>query len=114
MRKWATKDSLVQNVIDDKENESEGTPGSNPQHDDETYVQNSFGSSSKYRKVLGINWITRTEYFVFEFANIVEAANRLQVTKQIVSYQDICNVFRPTGCCVSDSVECKSFVPGNM
>ena len=80
-RKWATNDSLVQNIIDDKENESEGTPSSNPQHDDETYVQNPFGSSSKYRKVLGINWDTRTDYFVFEFANLVEAANRLQVTK---------------------------------
>ena len=38
LRKWATNDSLVQNVIDDKENESQGTPSSNPQHDDETYV----------------------------------------------------------------------------
>ena len=45
---------IVENAIDDKENESEGTPSSNPQHDDETYVQNSFGSNSKYRKLLGI------------------------------------------------------------
>ena len=37
LRKWATNDSF-QNVIDDKENESQGTPSSNPQHDDETYV----------------------------------------------------------------------------
>ena len=73
---------MVQKVIDDKENKSEGTPSSNPQHDDETYVQKSFGSSSKYRKVLRINWDTRTDNFVFEFANIVEAANRLQVTKR--------------------------------
>ena len=78
LRKWATNDSLVQNVNYDKENKSEGTPSSNPQHDDETYLQNSFGSSSKYRKVRGINWDTRTDYFVFKFANIVEAANRFQ------------------------------------
>ena len=40
LRKWATNDSLVQKVIDDKENKSEETPSSNPQHNDETYVQN--------------------------------------------------------------------------
>ena len=74
-------DSLVQNVIDDKENRSEGTPSSNTQHDDETYVQNSFGNSSKYRKLLGINWDTLSDYFVLEFANILEAANRLQIAK---------------------------------
>ena len=82
LRKWAANGSLVQNVIDDKENEFEGIPSSNPQNDHETYVQNSFGSTSKYRKVLGINWNTRTDYFVFEFANIAEAANRFQVTKR--------------------------------
>ena len=81
LRKWATNDKLVQNAIDDKQNKSEETPSSNIRHDDETYVQNSFGSSAKYRKVLGINWGTNTDCFVFEFANIVEAANRLQVTK---------------------------------
>ena len=82
VRKWATNDSLVQNVIDDKESKSEGTPSSNTQYDNETYLQNSFGSSSKYHKVLGINWDTGTNYFAFEFAKIVEATNRLQVTKR--------------------------------
>ena len=81
LRKRATNNSLVQNVIDHKENKLEGTPSSNTQHDDETYIQNSFSSSSKYHKVLGINWETRKDYFVFEFANIAEVAKRLQVTK---------------------------------
>ena len=52
LRKWATNDSLVRNVIDDKENKSEGTPSSNTQHDDETYIQNSFGSSSNIVRYL--------------------------------------------------------------
>ena len=56
--KWAMNDSLVQNVIDEKENKSKGTPSSSRQYDDETYIQNSFGSSSKYCKVLAINWDT--------------------------------------------------------
>ena len=68
LHKWATNDSLVQIVIDDKENKSEGTPSSNTKHDENhsvvvqkhSNIQNSFGSSSKYRKVLGINWDTRT------------------------------------------------------
>ena len=84
LRKWATNDKLVQNAVDDKQNKSERMPSSNIRHDDETYVQNSFGSSSKYGKVLGINWGTNTICFVFEFANIVEAANRLQVTKHSI------------------------------
>ena len=69
------------NVIDKKENKSEETPSSSRQYDDETYIQNSFGSSSKYCKVLAINWDTETDYFIFEFAHIVEVASRLQVTK---------------------------------
>ena len=69
-------------MIKKKKKKSEGTPSSNTQHDDERHVQNSFGSSSKYREVLGINRDTLTDYFVFEFANIVEAANRLHITKR--------------------------------
>ena len=81
-RKWATNDTLVEFVTDDKENKSEGTPNSNIRHHDETCVQNSFGSSSKYRKVLGINRDINTDCFVFQFENIVEVANKLQVTKR--------------------------------
>ena len=52
LRKKAANNSLVQNVIDDKENKFEGTPSSNTQHDDETYIQNSFGSSSNIVRYL--------------------------------------------------------------
>ena len=34
--------------------------------------------------VLGIDWETSTDCFVFKAANIVEVANRLQVNKHII------------------------------
>ena len=80
--KWAENDSLVQNIIDEEEDKAEGMLSSKIQHGDETYVQNLVGSSSKFRKVFGSNWKINAVCFVFEFANIIEAANRLQVSKR--------------------------------
>ena len=39
LRKWATNESLVQNVIDNKEDKYEGTQSNNIRHDDETFEQ---------------------------------------------------------------------------
>ena len=73
--KWAENDSLVQNIIDEEEDKAEGILSSKIQHDDETYVQNLLGSSSKFRKVL----IGKSIQFVL-FSN--SQTNRLQVSKR--------------------------------
>ena len=36
--------------------------------DDETYVEDSFGNSYTYRKVLSVNWNTTTEKLYFNLA----------------------------------------------
>ena len=40
------------------------------------------GNSYTYRKVLGVNWDTTTDIFVFEFSNIIIIASKLNVTKR--------------------------------
>ena len=42
--------------------------------DDETYVKDSLGNSYAYGKVLGVNWNTTTDKFVFEFNDIINIA----------------------------------------
>ena len=46
-----------------------------------TYKIHSIIVQNIVSKLLGINWDTLSDYFVLEFANIVEAANRLQIAK---------------------------------
>ena len=50
--------------------------------DDETYVKNSLRNRYTYRKVLGVNWNTTTDKFVFEFNDIINIASKLNVTKR--------------------------------
>ena len=47
-------------------------------------------------------------------ADVKQAFHQIETVKEHRDFQDICNVFRSTGRCVSDSVECKSFIPSNM
>ena len=41
-----------------------------------------YGSSSVYWKVLGLNWDTRADDFIFDFENICCTAEKLNVTKR--------------------------------
>ena len=50
--------------------------------DDETNVKHSLGNSDTYRKVLGVNWKTTSNEFLFEFSDILDIASILNVTKQ--------------------------------
>ena len=50
--------------------------------DSERYVENFYGSSSVYRKVLGLNWDTGADDFIFDFEIICRTAEKLDVTKR--------------------------------
>ena len=54
--------------------------------DSETYAANLYVSSSVYRKVLGLNWDTSADDFIFDFGNISRKAEKLDITK--------CNILR--------------------
>ena len=47
-------------------------------------------------------------------ADVKLAFHQIETVKEHCDFQDICNVFRSTGRCVSDSVECKRFISSNM
>ena len=42
----------------------------------------SWVNSHTFRKVLGINWDTNNDFLVYEFADIIAAASKLEITKR--------------------------------
>ena len=78
LHKWVTNSDEIAKLI--KLNESDTTEMHNA--DDKTYVKDSLGNSYTYRKVLGVNWNTATDKFVFEFNDIINIASKLNVTKR--------------------------------
>ena len=78
LHKWATKNDELVKLI--KLNESDTTEKHNA--DDETYVKDSLGNSYTNRRVLGVNWSTVTDKFVFEFIDIINNPSKLSVTKR--------------------------------
>ena len=77
LHKWAINSDELAKLI--KLNENDTTEMHNA--DDETYVKDSLGISGTYRKVLGVNWNTTADKFVFELSNIINIASKLSVTK---------------------------------
>ena len=79
LREWAANSFELKKFIDSNENKSR------PEMDisnSETYVENLYGSSSVYRKVLGLNWDTGAGDFIFDFENISRTAEKLNITKR--------------------------------
>ena len=76
--KWATNGDELAKLI--KLNENDTTELHNA--DDETYVKDSLGISGTYRKVLGVNWNTTANKFVFESSDIINIASKLNFTKR--------------------------------
>ena len=50
--------------------------------DSEIYVESLYGSSSFYQKVLGLNWDTGADDFIFNFEIICRTTEKLDVTKR--------------------------------
>ena len=77
-RKWATNDKTLQKLIDDIECNTEKCIS----RDDVSYTKETFGISNEYRKVLEINWDLGNDKSMFEFNNVVDAAEKLNVTRK--------------------------------
>ena len=55
----------------------------NEKTDESTYTQWQLGfNSHTFPKVLGINWDTNNDFLVYEFANIIAVASKLEITKR--------------------------------
>ena len=78
LHKWVTNNDELAKLI--KLNERDITEMHSA--DDETYVKDSLGINGTYRKVLGVNWNTTADKFVFESSDIVNIASKLNVTKR--------------------------------
>ena len=78
LHKWATNNDELAKLI--KLNESDATEKHNA--DGETYVKDSLGNSYTYRRVLGVDWSTVTDKFVFEFIDVINIPSKLSVTKR--------------------------------
>ena len=112
LRKWAMNDSLVQNVIDNKENKSERTRSGKIRHDNETYAQTDSAAVQNTLKDLPLIRIPiQLVFFFLESQTLLERQTGCKLPNVDLK---ICNVFLLTGCCVSDSVGSKSFIPRNM
>ena len=83
LRKWVTNSFELKKFIDSNENNSQSEMYIS---DSETYAANLYVSSSVYRKVLGLNWDTSADDFIFDFGNISRKAEKLDITK--------CNILR--------------------
>ena len=79
LRKWVTNSFELKKFIDSNENNSQSEMYIS---DSETYVANLYVSSSVYRKVLGLNWDTGANDFIFDFGNISRKAEKLDITKR--------------------------------
>ena len=72
LRKWETNDPELRNIVSEKHETM----------DDVIYVEDIFGMSKKYRKVLGINWDTLTDELITELYAIADEGLKLAVTKR--------------------------------
>ena len=51
--------------------------------DESTYVQSQLGfNSHTFQKVLGVNWHANNDFLIYEFADIIDAASKLEITKR--------------------------------
>ena len=81
LRKWITNDSNLQSYINDQENII--TDKNSDINDNVTYLESQLiENDSLFAKVLGIDWDTETDEFVFRFTNFIEKARTLEPTKR--------------------------------
>ena len=104
LRKWQSNDkSTLNEIIQLEQQEGNLKPQENTnstvKEDDQTYSEFVIGSpsASGYSKVLGVNWDSHSDKFVFDLRNIVDFANSLLATKRSV-LRIVAKIFDPLGC----------------
>ena len=78
--------------------------------DDQTYSEFMIGfrSATGYAKVLGINWDSISDKFIFDLSCIVEFAKSLPNAKRSV-WRILSKIFDPSGCLIVYCINFKSF-----
>ena len=80
LRKWETNNLVLRNIISQEETLNDIQ---NEKTDESTYAQSQLGfSSHAFRKVLGLNWDTNNDFLVYDFADIIAVASKLEITKR--------------------------------
>ena len=80
LRKWETNNLVLRNIISQDKTLNDIQ---NEKTDESTYAQSQLGfNSHTIRKVLGINWDTNNNFLVYEFADIIAVASKLEITKR--------------------------------
>ena len=74
VRKWGTNEPKLREVIEEECKVIDGN--------DVSYAKDLFGTSIKYRKVLGINWDIPRDELVMEFSAIAKTGLQLPFTKR--------------------------------
>ena len=76
---WETNNLVLRNIISLEKTLNDIQ---NEKTDESTYPQSQLGfNSHKFRKVLGLNWDTNNGFLVYEFADIIAVASKLEITK---------------------------------
>ena len=75
IHKWKTNDALLNNYINH---------GDVTESVEMSYADIQFGTSEKYKKVLGVNWDTNSDEMVFDFMSIIQMCEKMKVTKRNV------------------------------
>ena len=72
------------------------------------YTQSLYETSTSYRKVLGLNWKTDCDKFIFDLGVIYDAAKDLHVTKRNIL--QIAAVFRHIGVNIAYCIAAQTFI----
>ena len=80
LRKWETNNLILRNIISQEKTLNDVQ---NEKKDKSTCAQSQLGfNSHTFRKVLGINWDTDDDFLVYELADIIAVASKLEITKR--------------------------------
>ena len=80
LRKWETNNVVLRNIISQEETLNDIQ---NEKTDESTYAQSQLGfSSHAFWMVLELNWDTNNDFLVYEFADIIAVASKLEITKR--------------------------------
>ncbi|XP_078374406.1 uncharacterized protein LOC144657946 [Oculina patagonica] len=91
LRKWNSNSEEVLDIINSKDKSlasctTKTDPTAEFSQDDESYAKSTVGPADnqgdKLVKVLGVNWNTKGDEFLFNFTELIKLANTLSVTKR--------------------------------
>ena len=76
------------------------------------YAQSLYETSTSYRKVLGLNWKTDCDKFIFDLGVIYDATKDLHVAERNIL--QIAVVFRPIGVNIAYCIAAQTFISRSL